>query len=86
MMPDANTTEPDTLKWLIFTSIKCLKSELNPGWLRRAPNPMGLSPSSGPLLVDTTYSTREQPEPLGAGRGRKNPSWEPSEKLSLLAP
>ena len=66
-MLDANTTEPDALKWFIFTSIKGLMSELEPGWLRRASNPMGLSPSSRPLLVDTTHSTREQPEPLGAG-------------------
>lgn len=47
---------------------------------------MGLSPSSDPLLVDTTYSTRGQPEPLGAGRGRKDPSRGPLEKLSLLTP
>ena len=48
-MLDANTTEPDALKWLIFTSIKGLKSELEPRMAEKGFKPDGLVPLKSPI-------------------------------------
>lgn len=48
-MLDANTTEPDALKWFIFTSIKGLMSELEPRMAEKGFKPDGLVPLKSPI-------------------------------------